>query len=120
MHYKLDDLENGVLDSSGYGHHGTILGTATLSSDTAHYNSSITLPSGANAINCGRGGMMTDSITVNIWIKATGWGNPVSCTEGGGWNFEADGDYFRFPVYISGVGYKYGKSTHTRAQICNG
>lgn len=63
---------------------------------------------------------MTDSITVNIWVKSTGWGNPVSCTEGGGWNFEADGDYFRFPVYISGVGYKYGKSTHTRAQICNG
>jgi hypothetical protein len=70
-------------------------------------------------INCGRGGMVTDSITVNIWIKSSSWANPVSCTEGGGWNFEAVGDYFRFPIYISGVGYKYGQSTTTRAQICN-
>ena len=70
-------------------------------------------------INCGRGGMVTDSITVNMWIKSSAWANPVSCTEGGGWNFEASGDYFRFPVYVSGVGYKYGQSSTTKVQICN-
>ena len=70
-------------------------------------------------INCGRGGMVTDSITVNFWLKSSSWGNPVSCTESGGWNFESSDTCFRFPVYIASVGYKYGKSVTTKAQLCN-
>jgi hypothetical protein len=108
-----------IEDSSGYNHNGTILNTVSISSDTLRYSYSTKLEAANSMINCGRGGMVTDSITVNFWLKSSSWGNPVSCTEGGGWNFEGDGDYFRFPIYISGVGYKYGKSTHTRAQICN-
>jgi hypothetical protein len=64
--------------------------------------------------------MVTDSITVNMWINSTSWANPVSCTEGGGWNFESSDTCFRFPIYISGVGYKYGKSVTTKAQVCDG
>ena len=108
-----------IEDSSGYNHNGTILNSVSISSDTPRYSTSTNLSATNSMINCGRGGMVTDSITVNFWLKSSSWGNPVSCTEGGGWNFEGDGDYFRFPIYISGVGYKYGKSTHTRAQICN-
>lgn len=108
-----------IEDSSGYNHNGTTLNTVGVSSDSPRYNISTHLVNANSMINCGRGGMVTDSITVNIWIKSSAWGNPVSCTEGGGWNFEASGDYFRFPVYISGVGYKYGQTAHTRAQVCN-
>ena len=47
------------------------------------------------------------SIVVNAqneeYIK--GSSNPISCTEGGGWNFESSNG-IRFPIYISGVGYK--------------
>lgn len=114
----LSDLKY-IQDSSGYNHNGTLLNDISISSDTSRYSTSINLIAGNSAINCGRGGMVTDSITVNLWLKSSAWANPISCTEGGGWNFEASGDYFRFPIYISGVGYKYGQSTHTKAQICN-
>jgi hypothetical protein len=116
---ELDIDRTIISDSSGYGHNGTILNTVTTSSDTPRYNSSTSLVADNSAINCGRGGMVTDSITVNFWLKSSGWGNPVSCTEGGGWNFEASGDYFRFPVYISGVGYKLCTSTVKRTDLCN-
>ena len=108
-----------IQDSSGYGHNGSILNTVNISSDTPRYLCSTSLPNGNSMINCGRGGMVTDSITVNMWLKSSSWANPTSCTESGGWNFEASGDYFRFPIYISEVGYKYGRSTITKAQICN-
>jgi len=111
---------NIVQDSSGYNHNGTILNDVIISSDSPRYNNSINLTAGNSAINCGRGGMVTDSITVNMWLKSSAWGNPVSCTEGGGWNFESSGDGFRFPVYLAGVGYKAtGVTTTTRAQLCN-
>lgn len=111
--------ETNIEDSSGYNNNGSTLNTVSISSDTPRYSVSTNLPDANSKINCGRGGMVTDSITVNFWIKSSSWANPVSCTESGGWNFESDGDYFRFPVNITSVGYKYGKSTHTRAQICN-
>lgn len=109
-----------IEDSSGYGHHGSTFNEVEIASDSARYESCTHLVAGNSMINCGRGGMVTDSITVNIWIKASGWNNPVSCTEGGGWNFEANNGYFRFPVYIQSVGYKYMNTTkHTTAQIAN-
>ena len=108
-----------IEDSSGYNNNGTTLNAVSISSDSPRYSCSTNLEAGNSAINCGRGGMVTDSITVNLWFKSSSWANPTSCTEGGGWNFEGVGDYFRFPVYVSGVGYKYGQSATTRSAICN-
>lgn len=108
-----------IQDSSGYNHNGSILNTALLSSDTPRYSASTNLSDANSMINCGRGGMVTDSITVNFWLKSSAWANPVSCTEGGGWNFEQSDTCFRFPVNITDVGYKYGKSTTTKAQLCD-
>lgn len=100
-----NNMRGEIQDSSGYGHNGTILNTITLSSDTPRYSASTNLTAGNSMINCGRGAMVTDSITVNLWIKYSTWGNPVSCTEGGGWNFE-NSSGIQFPVYIASVGYK--------------
>ena len=63
--------------------------------------------------------MPKDAITVNLWQYATSWSNVISCTEGGGWNFE-NSSGLRFPVYISGVGYKIAQSTVTPASLNNG
>lgn len=41
LHYKLDDISNGIQDSSGYGHNGEIIGSPASSSDTPRYSSSI-------------------------------------------------------------------------------
>ena len=41
LHYKLDDISNGIQDSSGYGHNGEIIGSPVSSSDTPRYSSSI-------------------------------------------------------------------------------
>lgn len=98
-----------IIDNSGYGHHGTIVNETIYSLDTPRYTQSINLKNTNSMINCGRGGMVTDAITVNLWYKYSTWGPPVSCTENGGWNFEYNP--VRFPVYISGVGYKIAAAT---------
>lgn len=116
---KVVEVFTTIQDSSGYNHNGTILNAVTLSSDSPRYNISTNLSAGNSAINCGKGGKVTDSLTVNFWLKSSTWANPVSCTESGGWNFESSSDYFRFVVYISGVGYKYGQSTTKRSELCN-
>lgn len=109
-----------IQDSSGYNHNGTTLNLCKIETESARYSNSIRLTNGDSAINCGRGGMVTDSITVNLWVKSSAWANPVSCTEGGGWNFETNGNGFRFPVYLAGVGYKATGATITpRSTICN-
>ena len=98
------DSNNIIQDCSGYGNNGTLVGTATASSDTARYNA-CTYFDASSAINCGRGGMVTDSITINLWAKYTTFSNLVSCTESGGWNLENNSG-LTFPVYIDGgVGY---------------
>lgn len=58
----------------------------------------------ANAyIRCGRNAMVKDEITVSWWGQMDDWTayktgpmRAISCTEGGGWNFEPGGDYIRF------------------------
>ena len=95
-----------IYDSSGFDNYGIISGALSVSSDTSKYYKSTYFASGSNYIDADRGAMINDSITVNLWCKFSTWGNPISCTEGGGWNFESINENgIQFPVYISGVGY---------------
>ena len=111
LHYKLDNIIDNIriIDSSGYNHHGSIKNTVEIETDTTRYLKSINLPNGNSAINCGRGGMVTDSITYSIWINYSTWGNPVSCTEGGGWNFETNP--VQLAINIESIGYLHAVSS---------
>lgn len=112
--------DNIEYDTSGYGNNGIKIGTFDYDSDTPKYNVSTVFPSGINWINAGRGAMVQDSITISCWVNYSSWGNPISCTEGGGWNFEEGNGGIRTPFYISGIGYKTAQSTITSASLKNG
>jgi len=62
-------------------------------------------------------------MTVNLWTKWTTWGNPISCTQGGGWNFEYGGTTYgiQFPVYLTNIGgYKIARSAIDHTSLTNG
>ena len=73
LHYKLDDLTNGVLDSSGYGHNGTITGNVSLAANGGHYSNCIYIPSGNTdyITTNNEVGNFSTGITMNIWFKST-------------------------------------------------
>lgn len=96
---------------------GTIVGTITATADSPRYETSYYFPSGANYINAGQGAKITDAVTVNTWIKYTTWGTPISCTEGGGWNFEESGGGIRFPICTADNTYRIAQSTITSASL---
>ena len=61
----------------------------------------------------GRSAMHTNGISVAVRASMNNWSEfktsdmrLVSCTEGGGWNFEPNGEHIQFACYDSGVGYK--------------
>ena len=88
------------VDTSGYKNNGTASNTG-VSSEIIRYTSS-TKFNGSNAfIACGRGGMVKDAITISLWAYQSSWSSftrPISCTEGGGWNFENNSTKIQFPV----------------------
>lgn len=108
-------------DSSGYGNHGIVTGSLTMDTNTVRYKYSTKQANGQyirvekRPAEC----LPKDKMTVSLWIYCTTWGNPISCTEGGGWNFESGSTGLRFPVYISGVGYKYQDTTITVSSLLN-
>lgn len=111
---RLEKISGNEPDCSGYNNDGEYTGTPTLYTDTAKYDASTKLTAAFDYVRCGRGGMVSDGITVNMWIKCDVWGvNPISCTEGGGWNFENNGGYIGFACYVAGIGYKSVKSSVT-------
>lgn len=113
-----DDI---VYDTSGYCFNGTAKGTLTTLSDTPRYNVSTYFGSGNNYIDIGLASIRPkDEITVSMWVKYTTWGTAISCTEGGGWNFENGTNGIRFPVYVYGVGYKYTDSDVKPAALSDG
>lgn len=116
----LDDL-NVIHDSSGYNHNGTIVGAVGSSTDTRRYDSCKTFVNGSHIYVNEKPNVCLpkDAITVNGWFKHSAWPNPISCTEGGGWNFESASGYVQFPLYVSGVGYKVAKSDITIASLAN-
>ena len=77
-------------------------------------------------VNLGRTYMYTDKITVmaraymDDWTQYKNGMRIISCTEGGGWNLEPNGDYLQFAIYDSGVGYKAAKSNISFANLASG
>lgn len=91
VHYKLDDITNGIVDSSGYGHNGTISGTIVTENESPRYSSSIYLD-GSSHISTAAGTMAwypMDKGTLACWMKPTanmsGWR--------GSWGICQDGNY---------------------------
>lgn len=100
------NLDNKIWDASGYNHHAVPVGAIAVSSDSPRYNASTEFVNDSYIRSEERPAMIlpTDAITVNFWQKSTTWSQPISCTEGGGWNIE-NASSIRFPVYIAGTGY---------------
>ena len=109
-----------IYDSSGYNNNGTIVGSLEVITPSPRYSYATKMANGQyiRVNNRPNACMPKDAITVNLWQYATSWSNPISCTEGGGWNFE-NSSGIRFPVYISGVGYKVAQSSITPASAQN-
>lgn len=116
---------NIIQDSSGYNNNATSNGSIAIKDDveTARYQHSTLFASGARiAMQVGSSTCLpTDAITVNIWVKSSNLANRfLSCTEGGGWNFEIyDSSYIRVPIYIAGKGYTYCNTSTTWSSISN-
>lgn len=89
-----------IEDSSGYNHNGTASDNLITSTNTPRYSASTHFNGSNTYIACGRGGMVRDAITVNIWGYQDTWsatpGNMVSCTQSGGWNFENNNSRITF------------------------
>lgn len=95
---------NIVEDCSGFGNNGTA-SNLEINADSPRYNNSVYF-NGTNAcIAAGRGAMVTDEITYSIWHNtAIATVRAISCTEGGGWNIETNGNsYLQAPIYASGA-----------------
>ena len=109
-----------IYDSSGYSNNGTIVGTLTAAAGSPRYDVCTQKSSGTYIRIDNRPTEITakDAITVNMWVNFSIWGNPISCTEGGGWNFE-ESSGLRFPIYIASIGYKVAQSTVTSASLKN-
>jgi hypothetical protein len=109
-------------DVSGYGNNMTKTGTITYTSDSARYSVASHFINGSYLManqNCGEY-LPKDSLTVNIWVKPSTWGTPISCTEGGGWNIELSTNGLQFQCYISSIGYKGAASTVKASDLIDG
>ena len=113
---------NIVYDCSGYKNNMTVVGEISSIYFSPRYSKSIHSINGSYIIankNCPEY-LPKDAITVNIWIKPTTWANPISCTEGGGWNFENGTNGIRFPIYIQNTGYKLAESSIKYSDLQDG
>lgn len=120
VHIEESFLSNIIYDSSGYQHNGDLVGTITNSILTPRYNISTHFINGSYGRIQERPSIClpTDAMTVNLWTRIDTWGNPISCTEGGGWNFE-NSSGIQFSVYVASVGYKVANSGVTPATLGN-
>lgn len=99
-------ISDTVADCSGFGNNGTRSGVLAHSDNSARYSAS-TYFDGAQYICAGRGAMVTDAITVSMWGYMDNWndyGNMISCTQNGGWNFERSGsNTLQFALFRNGA-----------------
>lgn len=89
-------------DVSGYCYNGTKYNITDYTSDTPRYSVATKFNGTNSYINVGRGGMVKDEITINLWGYMDDWtkfnSRLISCTENGGWNFEASSGKIHFAV----------------------
>lgn len=118
-----DDIE---YDVSGYCHNGTKYNITDYTSDTPRYSVATKFNGTNSYINIGRGGMVRDEITVNIWGYMDDWtkynSRLISCTESGGWNFEAWSDgKIHFTLGTGNTSNTYKSSTgYTLSELSSG
>jgi len=99
----LSTEDNIEYDVSGYCNNGTKYNITDYTSDTPRYSVATKFNSNVKSyINIGRGGMVRDEITINLWGYMNDWtkynGRLISCTEGGGWNFEPSSSKIHFVI----------------------
>ena len=108
--------ENICYDSSGYNNDGTIVGSLIAVADSARYNCA-TYFNGSSAVAVGNKCKIKDAITVSCWAQMDNWGNYtgrlLSCTEGGGWNFQPASGKIRFAYGIGTSSNTYYRATST-------
>ena len=113
-------------DVSGYCHNGTKYNITDYTSDTPRYSVATKFNGTNSYINVGRGGMVRDEITVNIWGYMDDWtkynSRLISCTEGGGWNFETWSDgKIHFTLGTGNTSNTYKSSTgYTLSELSSG
>lgn len=93
-------------DCSGFGNHGLVAGDIKGNGDTPRFTGSSVFNGTDTFILAPLGAAHpTDAITVSAWIYHNSDTDKrvVTCTEGGGWNFE--GNPIKVPMYING-GYR--------------
>ena len=95
-------------------------------SDTPRYSVATKFNGTNSYINVGRGGMVRDEITVNIWGYKDDWtkynSRLISCTEGGGWNFEpVSGGKIHFALGTGNTSNTYKSPTgYTLSELSSG
>ena len=109
-------------DCSGFCNNAQSNGNISLtySSDAPKYSVSTVFASGARIATPVSAStfMPRDAITVNIWFKSSAAVNRfLSCTEGGGFNFESNSGNIRWIVYVAGKGYNTCNSSTTWASV---
>lgn len=112
-------------DVSGYCHNGTKYNITDYTSDTPRYSVATKFNGTNSYINIGRGGMVRDEITVNIWGYMDDWtkynGRLISCTEGGGWNFEPASGKIHFSMGTGNTSNTYKSPTgYTLSELSSG
>jgi len=122
IYIRVDNLNSTIYDSSGYCNNAQSNGSIglTYSTDSPKYKVATVFASGARIATSVSAStfMPKDTITVSIWFKSSAAANRfISCTEGGGFNFESNSGNIRFVSYIAGQGYAYANSSTTWSSV---
>lgn len=125
IYIQLGYNNNIEYDVSGYCNNGTKYNITDYTSDTPRYSVATKFNGTNSYINVGRGGMVRDEITVNIWGYMDDWtkynSRLISCTEGGGWNFEPVSGKIHFAIGTGSTSNTYkNTSGYTLSELSSG